>query len=124
MSDPYFQQLFAERIGGDWLVQLYCPSCDWSGEALLDQAELLLSSGGPEAVSVRNVAQAAGTTTRAVYTVFGSKDHRRPQSARGDVLPSANLGLDPLYLHNVRQLSCHILRHDLGANELAIAAQR
>jgi AcrR family transcriptional regulator len=45
-----------------------------AGEALLDQAELLLSSGGPEAVSVRNVAQAAGTTTRAVYTVFGSKD--------------------------------------------------
>ena len=30
----------AERTGRDWLVQLYCPSCGWSGEALLDQAQM------------------------------------------------------------------------------------
>ncbi len=31
--------------------------------------------------------------------VFRSKDARRPQSQWGDILPSAKLGLDPLYLH-------------------------
>jgi hypothetical protein len=30
----------AERTGRDWLVQLYCPSCGWSGEAVLDQAQM------------------------------------------------------------------------------------
>ena len=45
-----------------------------TGEALLDAAEALLSEGGTEAVSVRTVADAVGTTTRAVYSVFGSKD--------------------------------------------------
>ena len=34
-------------------------------------------------------------------TVFRSKDHRSPHSVRGDVLPGADLGLCPLYLHNV-----------------------
>lgn len=43
------------------------------GEALLDAAEDLLAAGGPDAVSVRAVADAVGTTTRAVYSVFGSK---------------------------------------------------
>jgi len=32
-------------------------------------------------------------------TVFGSKDHRNPHSVWGDILPSANFGLEPLYLH-------------------------
>lgn len=41
--------------------------------ALLDAAERLLAQGGPEAVSVRDVAEACATTTRAVYSVFGSK---------------------------------------------------
>ena len=45
-----------------------------TGEALLDAAEALLLDGGTEAVSVRTVADAVGTTTRAVYSVFGSKD--------------------------------------------------
>jgi AcrR family transcriptional regulator len=40
---------------------------------LLDAAERLLSETGPDAVSVRAVADAAQTTTRAVYSVFGSK---------------------------------------------------
>lgn len=41
-------------------------------EALLDAAEALLATGGPDAVSVRAVADAAGVSTRAVYSVFGS----------------------------------------------------
>lgn len=43
-----------------------------TGEALLDEALTLLRRGGPPAVSVRAVAEAAGTSARAVYTVFGS----------------------------------------------------
>ena len=41
--------------------------------ALLDAAESLLASGGPAAVTVRAVADAHGTTTRAVYSLFGGK---------------------------------------------------
>jgi AcrR family transcriptional regulator len=41
--------------------------------ALLDAAEELLASGGPGAVTVRAVAEARGTTTRAVYSLFGGK---------------------------------------------------
>ncbi len=42
-------------------------------EALLDAAERLLASGGPEAVSVRAVADEIFESTRAVYSVLGSK---------------------------------------------------
>lgn len=41
--------------------------------ALLGAAERLIDEGGPDAASVRAVADEAGTSTRAVYTVFGSK---------------------------------------------------
>ena len=41
---------------------------------LTDAAEALLAEGGVEAVSVRGVADRAGATTRAVYSVFGGKD--------------------------------------------------
>ena len=41
--------------------------------ALVDAAEWLADAGGPHAVSVRGVAERSGTTTRAVYSVFGSK---------------------------------------------------
>jgi AcrR family transcriptional regulator len=37
-------------------------------------AERLVAQGGPDALSVRAVADGAGTTTRAVYSIFGSKD--------------------------------------------------
>jgi hypothetical protein len=37
---PLVQPQDAERTGRDWLVQLYCPSCEWSGEALLDQGQM------------------------------------------------------------------------------------
>lgn len=42
--------------------------------ALLRAAEQLLAQGGPEALSVRQVADAVGTSTRAVYSLFGDKD--------------------------------------------------
>lgn len=42
--------------------------------ALLQAAERLAAQGGLEAVGVRAAAAAAGTTTRAVYTIFGSKE--------------------------------------------------
>jgi AcrR family transcriptional regulator len=42
--------------------------------ALLDEAERIVQTEGLEALTVRRVATAAGTTTRAVYTAFGSKD--------------------------------------------------
>jgi len=42
--------------------------------SLLDAAEALIAKEGPEALSLRDVAHDAGTTTRAVYTLFGSKD--------------------------------------------------
>jgi AcrR family transcriptional regulator len=41
---------------------------------LLEAAERLLTEGGIAAVTVRAVADRAGTTTRAVYALFGSKD--------------------------------------------------
>ena len=41
--------------------------------ALLDAAEELLATSGPGAVTVRAVAEARGTTTRAVYSLFGGK---------------------------------------------------
>jgi hypothetical protein len=37
---PLLQAEDAEQIGRDWLVQLSCPNCCWSGEQLLDQAQM------------------------------------------------------------------------------------
>jgi AcrR family transcriptional regulator len=42
--------------------------------ALRAVAERLVAEGGPAAFSVRAVADEAGTTTRAVYSLFGSKE--------------------------------------------------
>jgi AcrR family transcriptional regulator len=42
--------------------------------ALLDAAERIVDQSGVEALSVRRVADDVGTTTRAVYSLFGSKD--------------------------------------------------
>jgi AcrR family transcriptional regulator len=42
--------------------------------ALLVAAERIVGEDGPDALSVRRVASAVGTTTRAVYSLFGSKD--------------------------------------------------
>jgi AcrR family transcriptional regulator len=45
-----------------------------TAEALLDAAERLVEAEGAAALSVRRVAHEIGTTTRAVYSVYGSKD--------------------------------------------------
>jgi AcrR family transcriptional regulator len=45
-----------------------------TAEALLDAAERLVETEGAAALSVRRVAHEIGTTTRAVYSVYGSKD--------------------------------------------------
>jgi len=42
--------------------------------ALLEAAERTVEAGGLEALSVRGLADEVGTTTRAVYSLFGSKD--------------------------------------------------
>src|SRR5262249_50852559 len=42
--------------------------------ALLETAERIVDSEGLEALTVRRVAEGAGTSTRAVYSVYGSKD--------------------------------------------------
>lgn len=41
---------------------------------LIAAAEVLVAEGGPDALSVRAVATAAATTTRAVYSLFSSRD--------------------------------------------------
>jgi AcrR family transcriptional regulator len=47
---------------------------DSTAEALLDAAETIIASRGVEALLLRDVAGHADTTTRAIYTLFGSKD--------------------------------------------------
>jgi AcrR family transcriptional regulator len=42
--------------------------------ALLDAAERIVAERGTRALSLRDVAREAGTTTRAVYSLFGGKD--------------------------------------------------
>ena len=52
--------------------------------ALLAAAERIVAEHGPAGLSVRAVSRAAGTTTRAVYSLFGSKDGLLVQAlARG-----------------------------------------
>jgi AcrR family transcriptional regulator len=46
---------------------------DATRTALLAATERLIDEGGPDAASVRAVADEVGTSTRAVYSVFGSK---------------------------------------------------
>jgi AcrR family transcriptional regulator len=43
-------------------------------QQLLDAAEHIVDTEGPHAVTVRAVADRAGTSTRAVYALFGSKE--------------------------------------------------
>jgi AcrR family transcriptional regulator len=45
-----------------------------TAEALLDAAERTVERDGVAGLSLRSVARDAGTTTRAVYSLFGSKD--------------------------------------------------
>lgn len=45
-----------------------------TGKTLLDASEQIIQTDGMAGLSVRRVADQAGTTTRAVYAVFGSKE--------------------------------------------------
>jgi AcrR family transcriptional regulator len=45
-----------------------------TADALLEAAERIVETEGLDALTVRRVAETTGTTTRAVYTVYGSKD--------------------------------------------------
>lgn len=47
---------------------------DHTRARLLASAGDILAREGPEALSIRRLADAVGTTTRAVYSLFGSKD--------------------------------------------------
>lgn len=47
---------------------------DATAAALLAAAERIVETGGLEALSLRKLAEAASTTTRAVYSLFGSKE--------------------------------------------------
>jgi AcrR family transcriptional regulator len=47
---------------------------DATRERLLRAAEAMVAEGGVESLSIRRLARAANTTTRAVYSVFGGKD--------------------------------------------------
>jgi AcrR family transcriptional regulator len=73
-----------------------------TGERLLDAAEALLAQGGVDAVSVRGVADAIGTSTRAVYSVFGSKEGllhhlaRRGYVLLADLVDGLELTDDPV----------------------------
>jgi AcrR family transcriptional regulator len=42
--------------------------------ALMAAAERAVEAGGPEALAVRGIAKDVGTSTRAVYSLFGSRD--------------------------------------------------
>jgi AcrR family transcriptional regulator len=42
--------------------------------ALLDRAAELLATEGPQALSTRRIAAAAGTSTQSIYTLFGGKE--------------------------------------------------
>lgn len=45
-----------------------------TAKALLAAAERIAAADGPAALAVRRIADEVGTTTRAVYSLFGSKD--------------------------------------------------
>jgi AcrR family transcriptional regulator len=66
-------------------------------KTLLEAAERLLAESGIAAVTVRSVAERAGTTTRAVYALFGSKEGLvQALAARGFDLISERLDSLPL----------------------------
>jgi hypothetical protein len=56
--------------------------------------------------------------------ILGSKDHRSPKIAGGDLFPAADLRVGPLYPTNVGQLGCCVLRYGLEVVDLAISVVR
>ncbi len=74
---------------------------DATAAALLAAAEWILDQEGLSALSLRRLAEAAGTTTRAVYSLFGSKDglivalSRRAFELLGDAISTLPATADP-----------------------------
>jgi AcrR family transcriptional regulator len=64
--------------------------------ALRSAAERLIAEGGPGAFSVRAVAEEAGTTTRAIYSLFGSKDGLLIDALAQDAFDYLTDGIDTL----------------------------
>src|SRR5215203_507999 len=56
--------------------------------------------------------------------VFGSEDACDAQCHGGNILPSANLGLVALHLHDVGKLRGYVLRYCLQASDLVISVTR
>jgi AcrR family transcriptional regulator len=56
----------------------------------------MVAERGPAALSVRAVADAAGTTTRAVYSLFGSKDGLLVEALAGDAFEFLFTEIDKL----------------------------
>ncbi len=69
---------------------------------LLDAASDMLANGGPEALSVRKLATAVGTSTMAIYTAFEGKDgviaalYEEAFSRMGDFQEAVPKGESPL----------------------------
>ncbi len=69
---------------------------------LLDAASDMLAEGGPEALSVRKLAQAVGTSTMTIYTAFDGKDgviaalYEEAFSRMGDFQEAVPKGQSPL----------------------------
>src|SRR5215208_4392000 len=84
------------------------------GELLLDHRLRRLRGGYRVSVQMHHLPD----------TGFGSKDHSGPQSDWGNVLAFANLGSFPHQRHYVSELGSHVLRYDLGANELTVPQTR
>jgi AcrR family transcriptional regulator len=75
---------------------------DRTRTALLDAAERIVATDGPHALSVRAVADEVGTSTRAVYSVFGGKSGlvaalaQRTFDVLGELLDAATPSDDPV----------------------------
>jgi hypothetical protein len=54
-------------------------------------------------------------------TIFGSKGHRDPQIAGGDILSFPNLLIGPLYPQDAGKLRSDVLRYSLEVVDLAIS---
>jgi AcrR family transcriptional regulator len=71
-----FVTLYRNSVALFWQAEMGRPRehDERTAAALLAAAERAVEEGGPQALSVRGLANEVGTTTRAVYSLFGSKD--------------------------------------------------
>jgi AcrR family transcriptional regulator len=69
-----FETLYRNRVTISYAMGRPREHDERTASALLDAAERLAETDGVVALSVRRLAHEVGTTTRAVYSLFGSKD--------------------------------------------------